>query len=116
MRNAILFTGLLSAACSISADAAEPDVSASISWKKTVIDKKFTSEGVAVADVNKDGKMDIITGEFWYEAPDWKPHRIRPPDARLKKGNDDYTEGDKNVYSRTMLCWTDDINGDGWAD
>ena len=35
----------------------------SIHWKKTVIDKKFRSEGVAVADVNKDGKMDVLTGE-----------------------------------------------------
>ncbi len=117
MRNAILLTGLLSAACSIPVDAAEPDISASIKWKKTVIDKQFTSEGVAVADVNKDGKIDILTGEFWYEAPDWKPHRIRPREAKLeKKGTDDYTEGDKNVYSRTMLCWTEDVNGDGWPD
>ena len=102
MRHASLLTGLLIAACSIPANAAEPDISASIKWKKTVIDKKFTSEGVAVADVNKDGKIDILTGEFWYEAPDWKPHRIRPADARLEKGHDDYTDGDKNVYSRSM--------------
>jgi len=34
-------------------------------WKKTVIDKVFRSEGVAVADVNRDGKMDIINGEAW---------------------------------------------------
>ena len=50
-----------------------------ITWKKTVLDKEFRSEGVAVADVNKDGKMDILTGEVWYEAPDWKPHEIRKP-------------------------------------
>ncbi len=49
-----------------------------ITWKKTVLDKRFLSEGVAVADVNKDGKLDILTGELWYEAPDWKPHRLRP--------------------------------------
>jgi FG-GAP-like repeat len=109
MRHAILFTGLLAAACPLFANAAEPDSATNIKWKKTVLDKKFTSEGVAVADVNKDGKIDILTGEFWYEAPDWKPHRIRP-------GKDDYAEGDKNVYSKTMLCWTDDVNGDGWPD
>jgi len=48
-----------------------------ISWKKTVVDKKFRSEGVAIADVNKDGKMDILAGDIWYEAPDWKMHEIR---------------------------------------
>ena len=57
-----------------------------ITWKKTVLDKVFRSEGVAVADVNKDGKMDILTGEVWYEAPDWKMHPIR------KLG--DYSDGD----------------------
>ena len=48
-----------------------------ITWKKTVLDKAFRSEGVAVADVNKDGKIDILIGESWYEAPDWKMHEIR---------------------------------------
>ena len=42
---------------------------ADITWKKTVVDKAFRSEGVAVADVNRDVKMDILTGEVWYEAP-----------------------------------------------
>ncbi len=80
-----------------------------VSWKKTTISKAFTSEGVAIADVNKDGKMDVLTGELWYEAPDWKPHRIRP-------GKDDYTDGQKNIYSKSFACWTEDLNGDGWAD
>ena len=44
---------------------------ADITWKKIVVDKKFRSEGVAIADVNKDGKMDVLTGEWWFEAPDW---------------------------------------------
>ncbi len=93
----------------LSAISAEPADSSSIKWKKTVVDKKFTSEGVAIADVNKDGKMDVLTGEIWYEAPDWKPHRIR-------KGKDDYTDGDKNVYSQSFACWTEDLNADGWPD
>ena len=38
-------------------------------WKKTVVDPVFHSEGVTAADVNKDGKIDILTGENWYEAP-----------------------------------------------
>jgi hypothetical protein len=80
-----------------------------ISWKKTVLDKAFLSEGVTVADVNKDGKLDVCNGEVWYEAPDWKPHRFR-------EGKDDYREGDKNVYSHSFAVWAEDLNGDGYPD
>ncbi len=36
-------------------------------------------------------------------------HQIRP-------GKADYREGDKNVYSNSFCCWTEDINKDGWPD
>ena len=45
--------------------------------KKRSSTRCFRSEGVAVADVNRDGKMDILVGDVWYEAPDWKMHEIR---------------------------------------
>ncbi len=35
------------------------------------------SETAAVADVNRDGRLDIISGEHWYEAPGWTKHRFR---------------------------------------
>jgi FG-GAP-like repeat len=78
-----------------------------ITWKKTVLDPKFRSEGVAVADVNKDGKIDVLNGEYWYEAPDWKPREMQPPK--------DHGTGEKG-YSRSFLCWSDDFNGDGYPD
>src|SRR4051794_36802779 len=88
------------------ADPATP----AITWKKTVVDTAFRSEGVAVADVNKDGQMDILVGDVWYEGPDWKTvHPIRP-------GKDNYRDGDKNIYSQSFACWAEDINGDGWSD
>jgi hypothetical protein len=31
-------------------------------------------ECVSVADVNGDGKLDLVCGRNWYEAPDWKKH------------------------------------------
>ncbi|HEV3260411.1 MAG TPA: VCBS repeat-containing protein, partial [Gemmataceae bacterium] len=31
-----------------------------IRWKKTQLDKRFRSEGVAIADVNRDGKLDVL--------------------------------------------------------
>jgi hypothetical protein len=58
---------------------AESEAAASkISWKKTVIDKTFRSEGVAVADINKDGKLDIFVGDVWYEAPIGRCMRFAP--------------------------------------
>ncbi|MBV9868806.1 MAG: VCBS repeat-containing protein [Abitibacteriaceae bacterium] len=88
------------------APAARPALS-DVQWKKTVVERKFRSEGVAVADVNHDGKMDILVGDVWYEAPHWTPHEIRTPH--------DYGDG-SNGYSEAFLCFADDINHDGWAD
>ncbi len=83
------------------------DSASPISWKKTVIEGQFRSEGVAVADVNKDGTLDVMIGDFWYESPSWKKHEIRKP------GN--FGDGLRS-YSECMTCWTADINGDGWPD
>ena len=44
-----------------------------------MIEGKFRSEGVAIADVNKDGKLDVLIGDSWYEAPSWTKHDIRKP-------------------------------------
>jgi hypothetical protein len=78
-----------------------------ITWKKTVLDQRFRSEGVATADVNKDGKKDVLNGEYWYEAPDWTKHEMQPPK--------DHGTGERN-YSRSFANWTEDLNGDGYAD
>jgi hypothetical protein len=31
----------------------------------------------AIADINGDGKIDIVSGEYWYEGPQWTQHRFR---------------------------------------
>ena len=93
----VLMTGVTSSA----------EDAAKIGWKKTVVESKFRSEGVAVADVNKDGRLDVLIGDSWYEAPAWKNHEIRKPG--------DYGDGLRG-YSRCMTCWADDVNGDGWVD
>jgi hypothetical protein len=89
------------------APAAPPADEVNITWKKTVLDNRFRSEGVAVADVNKDGKIDVLNGEYWYEAPDWKPHEMQP--------YMDHKDGLTN-YSRVFACWAEDLNGDGYPD
>ncbi|MGL4551964.1 MAG: FG-GAP repeat domain-containing protein [Gemmataceae bacterium] len=79
-----------------------------LTWKKTTIDAAFRSEGATAADVNKDGKVDILNGECWYEAPTWKRHEITK--------SKDWADGPKNVYSDSFACWADDLNGDGYPD
>lgn len=104
-----LFAGAAALAAALVPDspAAAPAADAKITWKKTVLDPKFRSEGVAIADVNKDGKLDVLNGEYWYEAPDWKPHEMKP--------FTDYKDGLQN-YSHSFACWADDFNGDGFPD
>jgi hypothetical protein len=35
------------------------------------------SESAALCDINGDGKLDIVSGENWYEAPRWTKHHFR---------------------------------------
>jgi hypothetical protein len=77
-----------------------------LAWKKTVLDSNFRSEGVALADVNQDGKVDVIVGDVWYEAPSWKMHVIRA----------DRTFDGAKGYSQSFAVFADDIDGDGFPD
>lgn len=77
-----------------------------ISFEKHVLTTSFYSEGVAIGDVNQDGQLDVISGAFWYEAPDWTPHEIMAP-----------KEFDKSkTYSNSFLNFAMDVNQDGWID
>jgi hypothetical protein len=103
----VMFGLLATAVTALPDDKKDEKDDTPVGWKKIVLDKKFRSEGVAIADVNRDGKMDVLVGDVWYEAPDWKMHAIR------KVG--DYGDG-ANGYSQCFACWADDINHDGWPD
>ncbi len=78
----------------------------SVKWRKVVLDTEFRSEGVTVADVNRDGRQDILAGLVWYEAPGWKMHELAPQVKYDAAGN----------YSDTFINFTADLNRDGWPD
>ncbi|MFK7778290.1 MAG: VCBS repeat-containing protein [Gimesia sp.] len=81
-------------------------LSAGEKWQRQQLDAAFRSEGSAAADVNKDGKMDVIAGDVWYEAPDWKMHEVRKP-GKFVAGKG---------YSDSFCNFAYDINQDGWTD
>ena len=86
--------------------AAVPVSGEQVRFERIAIERQFRSEGVAVADINRDGKNDILVGDVWYEAPQWQAHEIRPTQAY-----------DPNTgYSRCFASFTEDVDVDGWAD
>ena len=83
--------------------AKEVPAPARMKWDRKMISDNL-NEGVALFDVNKDGKMDITAGPSWYEAPDFKAHPLR----EVKVLNDEYM--DNNCEHGF------DVNKDGWTD
>jgi len=79
--------------------------SGDIAFKKHILDKEFVAEGVAVGDVNKDGRADVLSGTFWYEAPSWKKHRIHADTLDAVPG-----------YSTSFINFSMDVDNDGWVD
>lgn len=75
---------------------------ADIRFQVQMIDPGY-GETVAVADMNRDGKLDIVSGENWYEAPRWTKHPLR---------SIDYNSGYVDNFSDLVM----DVDGDGWPD
>jgi len=72
-------------------------------FRLQVINADSGFEAAGIADINRDGKLDIFCGGFWYEAPAWKKHVVR-----------DVPEQGDYYYDFANLPM--DIDGDGWTD
>ncbi len=77
-----------------------------IRWETRQLSDVFFSEGADCGDFNRDGRLDIVSGPFWYEGPDFKTaHPYYEPKPF-----------DPHGYSDNFFAWTEDFNGDGWTD
>ena len=105
------------------------------SFRKIQLSNQFWSEGATFGDFNHDGKMDIVSGPYWWEGPDFtKRHEYDQPQPRVspagkapfKKKAPDGTEktidgfegalGSNNSYSDNFFAFAYDFNRDGWTD
>ncbi|MBN2272490.1 MAG: VCBS repeat-containing protein [Sedimentisphaerales bacterium] len=68
-----------------------------------VVNAESAFEAAGVCDINKDGKLDIFTGGFWYESPSWEKHFVREVEF-----------ADNYYYDFASLPM--DVDGDGWVD
>lgn len=72
-------------------------------WRQHAINGRSEFEAAGVFDVDNDGKLDIISGDTWYQAPDWKPHHIREVQRM-------------GTYYNDFATYPLDVNGDGHTD
>ncbi|MGA2131961.1 MAG: VCBS repeat-containing protein, partial [Bryobacteraceae bacterium] len=98
MTRPILAAGILAAALLAFAASRPPD----IPFEKHTLDLG-ANESCAIADINGDGKPDIVSGENWYEGPRWVKHHFRSLP---------YTNNYIDNFSDLPL----DVNGDGHID
>ena len=101
-----------------------------ICFKHIEIDSEYHSEGASVADINRDGLNDIVTGHYWYKAPVWSRHTIRPPtyEAFATPKPSDYLKAYlagkgtglgaiiHRAYPMAFFTFHQDVNNDGWID
>ncbi|MFN3189473.1 MAG: PVC-type heme-binding CxxCH protein [Aureliella sp.] len=77
-----------------------------VRWKTQQLSEQFYSEGATTADFDGDGDIDVASGPFWYEGPEFRvKHQFYAQDAF-----------DPHGYSNNFFAYSEDFNGDGRVD
>jgi dienelactone hydrolase len=91
---------------------------ADLTFRRHDVNLDSTFPACAALDVNRDGRLDIVCGGWWYEAPHWEAHFLR--EVSIIRGRyDDYSnlpldvdgdgdgDGDQDLIcpGRSGLCW-----------
>src|SRR5882672_7750283 len=90
-------------------------------FKKIQLSEHFWSEGANYGDFNHDGKMDVVSGPYWWEGPSFHVrHEYYPATKSFNRTIADGSEqktpgfegalGKKNTYSDNFFAFTYDFN------
>jgi FG-GAP-like repeat len=80
---------------------------APVTFQKRTLTSGYFCDGINVGDINRDGKLDIVAGPYWYEGPGFKQRHAFYPPVPLPP---------EKSPSDSMFSYVHDFNGDGWPD
>src|SRR5688572_8223837 len=80
---------------------------ADVRFERKRLTDAFHSEGAGAGDFNRDGKLDVIFGPYWYGGPAFDVRHEYAPVKRF-----DPARG----YSDNFFAFTHDVNADAWTD
>ena len=83
----------------------------SVSYERIKLLDKYVSEGASVADINSDGRLDIVAGPLWWKGPDFKEAYAYAEVAYFP-----ITEPGLEGYSTNFFTFPSHIDGNSWID
>jgi hypothetical protein len=77
------------------------------SFERIQLTEKYYADGIHYGDVDRDGRLDIVSGPFWYRGPEFKQAKAFYAPVALPP---------EKSPSDSMYSFVHDFSGDGWPD